>query len=67
VPRGVLRFDQVLASPYFLIGQQELNRGASPALREQYGIGYFTFLPDDLEAFAPILAHLVGTSNPTAP
>ena len=33
----------------------------SCARREQYGISYVTVLGEDVEAFGPIVARLVGT------
>ncbi len=52
---------QVLTSPYFLLGSVEHIVERVQALREQYGISYFTVFPGDVEAFAPVVARLAGT------
>jgi probable F420-dependent oxidoreductase len=56
-----LTANQVLESPYFLLGSlvaivEEVRR-----LREQHGISYLTVFPTDVETFAPVVAQLAGT------
>ncbi len=56
-----LTADQVLASPYFLVGSASSIAEDLLALRERHGISYFTFFPADVQSFAPVLAQLAGT------
>jgi probable F420-dependent oxidoreductase len=53
--------DQVLASPYFLIGNHDAIVEHVLALRERHGISYLSFFPADVESFAPVVASLAGT------
>lgn len=53
--------DEVLASPYFLIGSVEGIVERVQELRERFGLSYFTIFPRDMEAFAPVVARLAGT------
>ena len=53
--------EQVLASPYFLIGSIDAIVERLLALRERYGISYVSVFPQDMEAFAPVVARLAGT------
>jgi probable F420-dependent oxidoreductase len=55
-----LTTEQVLASPYFLIGSVEQLVEHLLALRERHGISYFSFFPGDTDAFAPVVARLAG-------
>jgi probable F420-dependent oxidoreductase len=55
-----LRVEQVLGSPYYLIGSVEAIIEQVMALRERYGISYLTVFPTDVEAFAPVVARLAG-------
>jgi probable F420-dependent oxidoreductase len=52
---------QVLASPYFLLGSVEQIVERLLAQRERHGLSYLTVYPDDVEAFAPVVARLAGT------
>jgi len=56
-----LTADQVLASPYFLVGSSSSVAESLQALREQHGISYFIIFPSDVEPFAPVLEQLAGT------
>lgn len=55
--------DQVLASPYFLVGSTSSIVESLLALRERHGISYFTFFPRDVEPIAPVVAQLAGSSR----
>lgn len=55
-----LTAEAVLASPYFLIGSIDQIVEDLIAQRERHGISYITVLPQDMEAFAPAVARLVG-------
>lgn len=52
--------EQVLASPYFLIGSQASIIEDVLALRERHDISHVTVMPEDAETFAPIAAELAG-------
>ena len=52
--------DQVLGSPYFLIGSPSAIVEDVRALRERHGISYLTVFPGDIESFAPVVAELAG-------
>lgn len=52
--------EQVVASPYVLIGSLEQLVERVQELRERFGISYFIARSDDVEAFAPIVARLAG-------
>jgi probable F420-dependent oxidoreductase len=52
--------EQVLASPYFLIGSVDAIVERLFALRERYGISQISIYPPDVEAFAPVVARLAG-------
>jgi probable F420-dependent oxidoreductase len=53
--------EQLLASPYLLIGSIEQIVERIEQLRERYGISYFVVGSDDMESFAPIIARLANT------
>ena len=58
---GHITAEQVLESPYFLLGSlagvvEDVRR-----LREEHGINYLTVFPTDVETFAPVVAQLAGT------
>ena len=53
--------EQILASPYYLIGSVDVIVKRLQMLRELYGFSYFTVLPGDMEAFAPVVTRLAGT------
>ena len=55
-----LTSEQVLASPYFLIGSVERLVEDLLAQRERHSISYLTVFPSDVEAFAPVVARLAG-------
>jgi hypothetical protein len=50
--------DQVLASPYFLIGSVSAIVEKLLELRERHGVTYTSVFPGDTEAFAPVVARL---------
>lgn len=52
--------EEIEASPYFLVGSVAGIADRLHELRERYGISYFTVFPQDMEAFAPIVARLAG-------
>lgn len=52
--------EQLLASPYMLIGSVEQIVEQIHRLREQSGISYFVIRDEYMEAFAPVLARLAG-------
>lgn len=53
--------DQVLASPYYLIGSIESIVERLQELRDRFGISYFSIFPKDAEAFAPVVSRLAST------
>jgi hypothetical protein len=53
--------DQVLASPYFLMGSLPAIGEQVQALRERHGISYLAIFPSDVTTFAPVVAQLAGT------
>ena len=57
-PRRGMTAEQVLASPYFLVGSLASILEDVQALRERHGISYLTVFPSDVEAFAPVVAQL---------
>ena len=57
-PRRGMTAEQVLASPYFLVGSLASILEDVQALRERHGISYLTVFPNDVEAFAPVVAQL---------
>ena len=57
-PRRGMTAEQVLASPYFLVGSLASILEDVQALRERYGISYLTVFPGDVEAFAPVVSQL---------
>ncbi len=58
-PRG-LTPEQVLASPYFLIGSIDAMTEQVEALRARCGFSYFSVFPRDVDIFAPVVARLAG-------
>ena len=52
--------DQVLASPYFLIGSRSAIVDDVHALRERHDISYLNILPADVDSFTPVVAELAG-------
>lgn len=55
-----LSAEQVLASPYFLIGTAEQMVDDLLERRERWGVSYFVVQEDHLDAFAPVVAELSG-------
>jgi probable F420-dependent oxidoreductase len=60
-PRWGMTGDQVLASPYFLMGSLAAIVEQVQALRERHGISYLAIFPNDVTTFAPVVAQLAGT------
>ena len=60
-PRRGMTGDQVLASPYFLVGSLAAIGEQVQALRERHGISYLAIFPNDVITFAPVVAQLAGT------
>ena len=60
-PRRGMTGDQVLASPYFLVGSLPAFGEQVQALRERHGISYLAIFPSDVTTFAPVVAQLAGT------
>ncbi|MGI8417522.1 MAG: TIGR03621 family F420-dependent LLM class oxidoreductase [Nakamurella sp.] len=60
-PRWGMTGDQVLASPYFLMGSLPAIVEQVQALRERHGISYLAIFPSDVTTFAPVVAQLAGT------
>jgi probable F420-dependent oxidoreductase len=56
-----LTAEQVLVSPYFLLGTVEAIVEQVQALRERHGISYLTVVPEQVDMFAPVVARLAGT------
>lgn len=52
--------EQILASPYMLIGSVEQIIEQIQRLREQFGISYLVLDADYMEAMAPVVARLAG-------
>ncbi|HEY5783920.1 MAG TPA: TIGR03621 family F420-dependent LLM class oxidoreductase [Microlunatus sp.] len=55
--------EQVLASPYFLIGSLASILEDVQALRERHGISYLTVFPSDIDVFAPVVDQLGHTKS----
>jgi probable F420-dependent oxidoreductase len=52
--------DQVLESPYFLIGSVDAIVDQALELRKRHGISYISVFPSDTETFAPVIERLKG-------
>ena len=52
--------EQILASPYYLIGSEERIAERLHALRETFGISYMVVMPEGADALAPVVARLRG-------
>jgi probable F420-dependent oxidoreductase len=52
--------EELLQSPYVLIGTVDQLVEELQARRERWGISYYVIFEPDLDAFAPIVAHLAG-------
>jgi alkanesulfonate monooxygenase SsuD/methylene tetrahydromethanopterin reductase-like flavin-dependent oxidoreductase (luciferase family) len=59
-PSRGMTADQVLASPYFLIGSRSAIVDDVQALRERHDISYLNILPADVDSFTPVVAELAG-------
>jgi len=59
--RSRVAVEQLLASPYLLIGSVEQLVERIQRLREQFGISYVVVGDEHLETFAPVVARLAGT------
>jgi hypothetical protein len=55
-----LNADEILQSPYVLIGTVEQIVEDLEARRERWGISYYTIREADIDTFAPVVAHLAG-------
>jgi hypothetical protein len=53
--------EQVLSSPYYMIGSVDQMVDALLELRQQHGISYISVFGRDMEAFAPVVARLAGS------
>jgi probable F420-dependent oxidoreductase len=53
--------EHVLGSPYFLVGSVDGIVERLVMLRERFGLSYYSIFPNDVEAFAPLVARLSGT------
>lgn len=53
--------EQLLTSPYMLIGSVMQIAEQLQRLREQFGISYFVVGSENMESFAPVVARLAGT------
>jgi hypothetical protein len=52
--------NQVLASPYFLLGTLDAITAQLETLRAHTGISYVSVMPGDVDPFAPVVARLAG-------
>lgn len=59
IPAG-LKINDVLESPYILVGSVEQIIDKLLACREQYGLSYFTIPSSSVAAFSPVVARLAG-------
>jgi probable F420-dependent oxidoreductase len=59
--RTEITAEQLLASPYMLIGSHEQLIERIQRLREQFGISYLVLDAEDMEAMAPVVARLAGS------
>jgi hypothetical protein len=59
--RRGLTAEQVLASPYFLVGSLDKITEDLVALREMFGISYFSVFDYDAQEFAPVVARLAAS------
>jgi probable F420-dependent oxidoreductase len=59
--RSGVTAEQLLASPYLLIGTIEQIAGQIQRLRERHGISYLVVGSEDMESFAPVVALLANT------
>src|SRR5262249_10288433 len=55
-----LTSEQLLATPQSLIGSLDQAVADLQERRERYGISYYLFAEDHIDAFAPVIARLAG-------
>src|SRR5215471_2247371 len=55
-----LTVDEMLESPYYLIGTVAYMVDRLQELRHLYGVSYILFFPEYTDAFAPVIARLAG-------
>jgi len=60
-PAVDLSAETVLASPYVLIGTEDQICDTLVERRERWGISYYVFNDNSIDAVAPIVARLNGT------
>jgi probable F420-dependent oxidoreductase len=58
--QGRLTPEQILRSPYFLLGSIDAITDQVEALRANCGISYLSVFPGDVDAFSPVVARLAG-------
>ena len=56
-----LRVDDVLSSPYVLIGSLDAIAEAVLEKRERHGFSYWVVFEDSMDAFAPVVSRLAGS------
>jgi len=56
-----LSVDELLASPYLLVGTVDQMVEDLRARRERWGISYYTVFEPFMSAFAPVVNRLAGT------
>jgi len=56
-----LSVDDVLSSPYVLIGSLDAIAEALLAKRDRHGFSYWVVFEDSMDAFAPVVARLLGS------
>jgi probable F420-dependent oxidoreductase len=57
-PGARLSAEEILASPYYLIGSEEQIAERLHELRERFGVSYFAVMPVGADAFAPIIRRM---------
>lgn len=57
---GWMTTEQVLASPYFLIGSIDAIVERLEELRERFHLSYFNLFPNAMEPLMPVVARLAG-------
>jgi probable F420-dependent oxidoreductase len=61
-----LTVDEMLESPYYLIGTVDYMVDRLQELRHLYGVSYILVFPEYTEAFAPVIARLAGIAAAAA-
>jgi probable F420-dependent oxidoreductase len=59
--RSGMTAEQILKSPYCLVGTVNEICETLKSRREEYGVSYLTVFEEDMEAFAPVVARLGGS------